>query len=123
MQEIVQVNNHDLNEDVVEVHMGLLEIASEQGTFLVEVKSDPGLTGAASDDPMAVIGKVEATLEDILDSVGRIGAVATEKLSKTKIERADLEIGVKFGASGGFFFAEVAGEATLKLKLSLKGAG
>ncbi|TIQ38541.1 MAG: hypothetical protein E5X48_01335 [Mesorhizobium sp.] len=102
--------------------MALLEVASKHGTFLVEVKPGSGLAGTAAGDPLAIIGRAEATLEDILDSVGRIGAAASEKLSKIKIEQADLEIGVKFGASGGFFFAEVAGEATLTLKLSLKGA-
>jgi hypothetical protein len=102
--------------------MALLEVGSAQGVFLVEVKAGPGLAGVANSDPQAVVGKAEASLEDVLDCIARIGSVASERFSKLKIERADLELGVKFGAKGGFFFAEASGEATLSVKISLKGA-
>ena len=100
--------------------MALLELNWGQGSFLVEVKPAPGLAGTANADPQAVVGKAEASLEDILDSIARIGTVASEKLSALKIEKAEIQVGVKFGAKGRFFFAEASGEATLTVKLSLK---
>lgn len=101
--------------------MALIEVQSGKGAFLVEVKPRPGLAGVADNDPETIIGKAEATLEQVLDSIARIGTAASEKLSQLNIDQADLEIGIKFGASGGFFFAEVAAEATLTVKISLKG--
>lgn len=99
--------------------MSLLKVDSKYGTFLVEPVSPPGLKGVADTDN--VIGTAEASLEEVLDSIARIGNATAEKLAAMKVNQGEVTLGVKFSAKGGFFFAEVAGEATLTVKLTFKG--
>jgi hypothetical protein len=102
--------------------MALIEVATNKGPILVEVTPGPGLTGVAASDPETVIGTAAASLDQVLDAVNRVGEAALEKLSGLRIAGAEVQLGVKFGAKGKFFFAEVAGEAALTVKLSFKGA-
>lgn len=99
--------------------MALLELTSNHGNFIVETVSPPGLKGVADTDD--IVETAEASLEAVLDSIARIGNATAEKLSAMKVEQGEVTLGVKFSAKGGFFFAEVAGEATLTVKLTFKG--
>lgn len=101
--------------------MALLELDTGNGVVLVEFSPGPGLAGVSDADPTAVIAKAESSLDDVLDAITRIGDAACKRLSKLKIEQAALELGIKFGGKGKFFFAEIAGEATLTVRLTLKG--
>lgn len=102
-----------------ESDMSLLEVTSDHGTFVVEAVSPPGLRGVADIDD--VVGVAEVSLEAVLDSIARIGNATAEKLAAMKVDQGEVTLGVKFSAKGGFFFAEVAGEATLTVKLTFKG--
>ncbi|TAX33536.1 CU044_2847 family protein [Rhizobium leguminosarum] len=99
--------------------MSLLEVTSNHGTFIVETVSPPGLKGVADTDD--VIDTASASLDAVLDSITRIGNATAEKLAEMKVDQGEVTLGVKFSAKGGFFFAEVAGEATLTVKLTFKG--
>ena len=101
--------------------MAVIEVPTAKGPILVEVRPGPGLTGTAATDPAAVIGTAENSLEEILDAIGRIGEAAWAKLSELKLDTAEISLGVKFSGKGKFFFAEVAGEAALEVKLAFKG--
>jgi len=98
--------------------MALLQVETDRGPILVEFEPGPGLTGASEASPG--IMKAENTLEDILDSIARVGAAASARLSQLKLEKAEVQLGIKFGGKGKFFFAEVSGEAALTVRLSLK---
>lgn len=102
--------------------MPLIEVQTDAGPILVELAHGTGLKGVTTGEPTAVVGKAENSLEDVLASVSRVGEAAIKKLSALQIETAEVEVGVKFGGKGKFFFAEVAGEAALTVRLTFKGA-
>ena len=92
----------------------LVEVPFEGGLVVFSVG---GQEGAEAYSTHAVSKRAEAALEDVLDTVTRIGENIGKKLSEIECAGAEVQFGVSFTGKGKFIVSEASASAALTFTL------
>jgi hypothetical protein len=96
------------------------QFETADGPVAFEIAEDPDAVESFSVPDDSLVGRSAERLEDALDVIRRVAGSVRRLLTDLEAD-AEVTIGVKLAAEGGFIVAKTSAEASLTVKLKLPG--
>jgi hypothetical protein len=107
--------------------MKIAKFLTDQGEVLIEVPEDKHVTTTSGMKDVslkttteAIVQATKLSLEQSLSGITTVGNTILQKLKPLEPADIEVEFGVTFSAGAGAIITSIAGEATIKIKMSWK---